>query len=161
MLTVYHGATDVISSPICAFGRPKLDFGMGFYVTDIKEQAVRWAQSLADKRNALPILNVYTLDREALLAECRHKIFSSYDAEWLEFIVANRRGENVAAAYDYIEGGIANDRVIDTINLYIQGLVDSATALQQLAFYKPNNQICLMNQELTDKYLHYYESERI
>ena len=37
MLTVYHGATDVISSPICAFGRPKLDFGMGFYVTDIKE----------------------------------------------------------------------------------------------------------------------------
>lgn len=36
MLTVYHGATDVISSPICAFGRPKLDFGMGFYVTDIK-----------------------------------------------------------------------------------------------------------------------------
>ena len=65
MLTVYHGATDVISSPICAFGRPKLDFGMGFYVTDIKEQAVRWAQSLADKRNALPILNIYTLDREA------------------------------------------------------------------------------------------------
>jgi hypothetical protein len=67
----------------------------------------------------------------------------------------------VAAAYDYIEGGIANDRVIDTINLYIQGLVDSATALQQLAFYKPNNQICLLNQELTDKYLCFYESERI
>lgn len=60
-----------------------------------------------------------------------------------------------------VEGCIANDRVIDTINLYIQGLVDSATALQQLAFYKPNNQICLLNQELTDKYLKFYESERI
>lgn len=55
----------------------------------------------------------------------------------------------------------ANDRVIDTVNLYIQGLIDSTTALQQLAYYKPNNQICLLNQSLTDKYLHFYESERI
>lgn len=111
MLTVYHGSTQTVDAPICAFGRPRLDFGQGFY--------------------------------------------------WLDFIVANRRGENVAAEYDYIEGGIANDRVIDTVNLYIQGLIDSATALQQLAFYKPNNQICLLNQSLTDKYLHFYGSERI
>lgn len=161
MLTVYHGATDVVSSPICAFGRPRLDFGQGFYVTDIKEQAVRWAKTMSGKRSLTPVLNIYTLDRELILLEGKHKIFTSYDAEWLDFIVANRRGENLASEYDYIEGGIANDRVIDTVNLYIQGLIDSATALQQLAFYKPNNQICLINQSLTDKYLHYYGSERI
>lgn len=161
MLTVYHGATDVVSSPICAFGRPRLDFGQGFYVTDIKEQAVRWAKTMSGKRSLPPVLNIYTLDRELILLEGKHKKFTSYDAEWLDFIVANRRGENLASEYDYIEGGIANDRVIDTVNLYIQGLIDSATALQQLAFYKPNNQICLINQSLTDKYLHYYGSERI
>lgn len=161
MLTVYHGATDVVSSPICAFGRPRLDFGQGFYVTDIKEQAIRWAKTMSGKRSLPPVLNIYTLDRELILLEGKHKIFTSYNAEWLDFIVANRRGENLASEYDYIEGGIANDRVIDTVNLYIQGLIDSATALQQLAFYKPNNQICLINQSLTDKYLHYYGSERI
>ena len=161
MLTVYHGATDVVSSPICAFGRPRLDFGQGFYVTDIKEQAIRWAKTMSGKRSLPPVLNIYTLNRELILLEGKHKIFTSYDAEWLDFIVANRRGENLASEYDYIEGGIANDRVIDTVNLYIQGLIDSATALQQLAFYKPNNQICLLNQSLTDKYLHYYGSERI
>ena len=161
MLTVYHGATDVVSSPICAFGRPRLDFGQGFYVTDIKEQSIRWAKTMSGKRSLPPVLNIYTLDRELILLEGKHKIFTSYDAEWLDFIVANRRGENLASEYDYIEGGIANDRVIDTVNLYIQGLIDSATALQQLAFYKPNNQICLINQSLTDKYLHYYGSERI
>lgn len=161
MLTVYHGATEIIESPICAFGRPRLDFGHGFYITDIREQAVRWANTLADKRNSSPILNIYSLDREGYMSEGKCKIFNSYDAEWLDFIVANRRGENPAIEYDYIEGGIANDRVIDTINLYIQGLVDSATALQQLAFYKPNNQICLLNQSLTDKYLHFYGSEGI
>ena len=161
MLTVYHGATETVKSPICAFGRPRLDFGQGFYVTDIKEQAVRWAKSLADKCGLQPILNTYTLDREAFTKEGKCKIFTSYNADWLDFIVANRHGSNLAVAYDYIEGGIANDRVIDTVNLYIQGLTDSATALQQLAFYKPNNQICLRNQSLTDKYLHYHESERI
>ena len=161
MLTVYHGATDVVSSPICAFGRPRLDFGQGFYVTDIKEQAIRWAKTMSGKRSLPPVLNIYTLDRELILLEGKHKIFTSYDAEWLDFIVANRRGENLASEYDYIEGGIANDRFIDTVNRYIQGLIDSATALQQLAFYKPNNQICLINQSLTDKYLHYYGSERI
>lgn len=161
MLTVYHGSTQTVDSPICTLGRPKLDFGQGFYLTDIKEQAVRWAKALADKRSMQPVLNIYTLDRERILSEGRCKIFTSYNDEWLDFIVANRRGENIAAQYDYIEGGIANDRVIDTVNLYIQGLIDSGTALQQLAFYKPNNQICLLNQSLTDKYLLFYGSERI
>lgn len=161
MLTVYHGSTQSVKSPVCAFGRTRLDFGQGFYLTDIKEQAVRWAKALADKRSMQPVLNIYTLDRERILSEGRCKIFTSYNDEWLDFIVANRRGENIAAQYDYIEGGIANDRVIDTVNLYIQGLIDSGTALQQLAFYKPNNQICLLNQSLTDKYLLFYGSERI
>ena len=64
MLTVYHGSTQTVDSPICTLGRPKLDFGQGFYLTDIKEQAVRWAKALADKRSMQPVLNIYTLDRE-------------------------------------------------------------------------------------------------
>ena len=55
--------------------------------------------------------------------------------------------------YDYIEGGVANDRVIDTVNLYLAGLMTQETALARLSEHKPNNQICLLNQSLTDKYL--------
>lgn len=161
MLTVFHGATEEIRNPICAFGRPRLDFGRGFYVTDIREQAIHWAQPMAGRRGMPPILNVYKLDRTHILETARCRVFDTYDAEWLEFIAANRRGMNAAANYDYIEGGIANDRVIDTVNLYIQGLIGSAAALQQLAYYKPNNQICLLNQSMTDKYLQFYGSERI
>ena len=36
---VYHGGTDRIENPICKFGRSNLDFGQGFYVTDLLEQA--------------------------------------------------------------------------------------------------------------------------
>lgn len=161
MLTVFHGATEIVDAPVCAFGRPRLDFGQGFYVTDIREQAVRWAQTMAERRGLKPVLNIYHLNRSEILATAKCRIFTAYDSDWLDFIVANRQGRNASVGYDYVEGGIANDRVIDTVNLYIQGLIDSATALQQLAYYKPNNQICLLNQSLTDKYLQFYGSERI
>lgn len=41
--------------------------------------------------------------------------------------------ENPSANYDYIEGGIANDRVIDTVNLYISGLMSADVALARYA----------------------------
>lgn len=80
---------------------------------------------------------------------------------WLDFIVGNRQGKNSAKDYDYVEGGIANDRVIDTVNLYITGFYDTESALQQLAFHKPNNQICILNQELLNKYLEYDGTKEI
>lgn len=158
---VYHGSTQLVDAPLCKTGRPNLDFGQGFYLTDLKEQAAKWAETVALKRGEKPLLNIYLLDRDAVLAEARCKIFTAYNKEWLDFIVGNRQGENLAKEYDYIEGGIANDRVIDTVNLYIQGFYDAEYALRQLAFHKPNNQICLRNQNLLDKYLKYNGTERL
>lgn len=158
-IKVYHGATETVENPICAFGRNNLDFGQGFYVTDIKEQAIKWATLTAQKRKTTPIINRYILDKESLIKEGRCKIFNAYDAEWLEFIVTSRKGLDPSADYDYIEGGIADDRVIDTINLYMSGLMSADIALKRLSMHQPNNQICLLNQSLTDKYLYYDGTE--
>ena len=80
-------------------------------------------------------------------------------SDLLDFIVASRKGLNPSAQYDFIEGGVADDRVIDTINLYMSGLMSSDVALQRLALHQPNNQMCLLNQSLTDKYLVYEGAE--
>lgn len=160
-ITVYHGGTERVEKPLCLLGRQNLDFGKGFYVTDIKEQAVRWAVVTAQRRKAHSLINIYQLDRDAILAEARCKIFQSYDKEWLDFIVSGRRGENPAAVFDYVEGGVANDRVIDTVNLYMSGLLSVEMTLQRLAYHHPNNQICLLNQSITDKYLTYESTESI
>ena len=160
-IKVYNGATQIIDTPLCNVGRPKLDFGQGFYVTDLKEQAITWAKNIALKRAEKPMLNIYELDKEAILAEARCKIFTAYDKEWLDFIVGNRQGKNPAKDFDYVEGGIANDRVIDTIKFYIGGILDEASTLRQLAFHKPNNQICILNQELLNKYLKYVRTVSI
>ena len=46
-IIVFHGGTQVIDEPVCKFGRQNLDFGAGFYVTDLREQAVSWANNMA------------------------------------------------------------------------------------------------------------------
>ena len=158
---VYHGGTDIVEMPICKFGRKNLDFGQGFYVTDIRKQALEWAVLTADRRKREPVLNRYILKRDNILTAGRCKIFKAYDLDWLEFIVASRRGQQVSDAYDYIEGGVANDRVVDTVNLYMLGLMDIDTALARLSLHQPNNQMCLLSQVITDKYLIYDGTETI
>ena len=44
MRKVYHGAVQEITNPLVHVGRENLDFGKGFYVTDIKNQAKIWAE---------------------------------------------------------------------------------------------------------------------
>lgn len=160
-IIVYHGATEIVRNPICLFGRKNLDFGQGFYVTDFREQAIAWAKLVSDKRGMTPILNRYLLNREAILREGRCKIFTAYDEQWLEFIVSSRQGGSIANEYDYIEGGVANDRVVDTVNLCMAGLMDLTMALRRLAAHRPNNQMCLRNQEITNKYLIFDGREEI
>ena len=160
-IIVYHGGTETIENPICKFGRKNLDFGQGFYVTNLREQAVTWANNMARNRKMPAVLNRYRLDREAILQNARCKIFKAYDKQWLEFIVGNRTGQELAKDYDYVEGGVANDRVVDTINLYIAGLMELSTALRELSKHQPNNQICILSQDLINKYLEYDGTEEL
>jgi len=39
------------------------------------------------------------------------------------------------------------------IIVYHGGLMDEETALRRLSEHRPNNQMCLLSQSLTDKYL--------
>lgn len=160
-IVVYHGGTEPIVTPICKFGRQNLDFGQGFYVTNLREQAIAWANNMARNRKQTAALNRYKMNREAILQDMRCKVFKAYDAEWLEFIIGNRNGENPARDYDYVEGGVANDRVVDTVNLYTAGLMNLDTALRELSRHQPNNQMCILNQEIIDKYLVYDGTESL
>ena len=84
--------------------------------------------------------------------------FDAYSEDWLEFVVSNRQGKNLWKEFDIIEGGIANDRIFNTIELYSTGLISKSETLQRLKYQKPNNQICILNQEIIDKYLTFQEA---
>ncbi len=156
-MILYHGSTIRVEHPLCDLGRKNLDFGQGFYLTDIRGQAEEWSYRQADARKESPVLNVYDFDKERAISEYCYLYFPAYDKEWLHFIVDSRNGLKPWNGYDIIEGGIANDRVIDTVNLYSLGLMDEEMALSRLSEHRPNNQICILSQGVIDKYLVFKE----
>lgn len=156
-MKLYHGSTVIVDRPLVSYGRNNLDFGNGFYTTNLKIQAEKWVQrfiSLGKKG----IINIYNFDDTEIQTKCRYKKFPEYNEEWLDFILACRSGSKEYSNYDVIEGGIANDRVFNTIELYFSNLIDKTTALQRLKFEKPNNQICFVNQKIMDKVLRFESS---
>ena len=160
-MRVYHGSTMVIDRPIAAAGRQQLDFGQGFYVTDIKRQADSWAERMQRIREEPGVVNIYELDIDKVKTDYLYYRFSRYDNEWLQFIVANRLGRKDVELYDVIEGGVANDRVIDTVEAYMANLMPLETALKELSRHQPNNQLCITSQKVIDDCMTFVESYNI
>jgi hypothetical protein len=160
-MKVYHGSIQEIRFPLAKAGRPNLDFGRGFYVTDIRRQAEEWAERIGLRMAETPMINVYELDMELACSKYRVLKFKDYDKEWLDFIVASRSGKTSWMNYDMVEGGVANDRVIDTIEAYMIGNMTLEMALGELAKHRPNNQLCLINQALIDECLHFVSVETV
>ena len=77
----------------------------------------------------------------------------------MDFVITNRHGEKPEDEYDIVEGGISNDRVFNTIELYDAGLITREEALSRLRYEMPNNQICILRQEIIDKYLIFEEAK--
>lgn len=162
MRKVYHGSTEEIASPLVRVGRDNLDFGKGFYVTDIRKQSKIWAEVKSRyQMDAKGIINEYDFDFDNAIKDYRYKKFEKYDKEWLHFIVDSRDGIKVWRDYDIIEGGVANDRVIDTVEAYKAGQISEEAALKELSKHQPNNQICILKQAVIDKYLVFKKSVTI
>ncbi len=161
---LYHGATTVVSEPLTNVGRSDLDFGPGFYVTNDRSQAVKWAITKAGrKKRQKAILNIYRFDQEKFEADGNYKVrtFPLYNVEWLDFIAYSRKGHKPWNGFDWIEGGIANDSVISTVDAYIDGMITAEKAMDELVKEELKHQVCIGNQEIIDKYLSFVESVEI
>jgi hypothetical protein len=157
MITLYHTSNVEIPVPDIVHSREHLDFGKGFYLTTLQEQAVKYGQRFLRKGDNA-ILNIYQLDKE--LTGFSRIVFDAYDSEWLNYVTACRKGLS-HTNYDIIEGGIADDQVFDTIDLYFSGIYTFEQALNQLRFKHPNHQVCITNQQVLDKHLHFVESIKL
>lgn len=125
-MILYHGSYQEIKLPNIDFSRQNLDFGQGFYTTPIKQQAINWAKRFA-RLGKSSVLNSYEFD-ENLFKVFKALEFYSYNEHWFDFIVANRMAKALNE-YDIVIGGVANDRVFNTIELFMENLIDKQTAL--------------------------------
>lgn len=63
--------------------------------------------------------------------------------------------------YDIVEGGIADDDVFNTLDLYMDELISREEAIKRLRKKKPNWQICFCDQNVINNYLHFVKSIEI
>lgn len=164
MMTLFHGSHKAVANPLAKAGRKNLDFGQGFYLTSLETQAQEWAIVVASRhgRSVAPVVSTYTFDREqAINAGTRFKVFEAYDLEWLNYVVSCRQGKDYSDQYDVVEGGVANDNVIDTVEDYEKGIITVEQALGQLRYKKVNHQLCILNQDVIDHWLRFEESKEV
>lgn len=163
-MRVFHGSYMEIESPETCKGRDKVDFGRGFYLTGIQLQAEKWARVVSIRKGPefQPSVSIFDLNGDVFHdATYCIKSFSEYDMEWLEYVIDCRRGGEMQRKYDLVEGGVANDNVIDTVEDYENGRLTAEQALGQLVYKKVNHQICIRNQRIIDQYLSFVSSYKI
>ena len=157
-MILFHGSCLEVSAPDVDHSRKNVDFGKGFYLTPIYDQAKKWAEKFA-RRGKPAIISRYSFDENAL-TECKVCVFDTYSAEWLSFILACRSGRD-QSNFDIVMGGVANDKVFNTVELFFDGLIDQEEAIKRLRYEKPNMQIAFRSQSAIDRYLHFEGSETL
>lgn len=156
-MKLYHSSTVSVNRPDTVHSREYLDFGKGFYLTSLYDQAVKYAQRFI-RRNRDAWLNAYEFECE--LSAWKVLRFDSYDKEWLQF-VANCRAGKDDTDYDIVIGGIANDRVIQTLDRYFEGEISEDETLGLLKYERPNIQYCIRSQQMLDSCLKHIESTKL
>lgn len=144
MITLYHGSNMSIDRIDLNKCHPDKDFGKGFYLTDIREQA----KTMALRRTRIvgkgsPIVTAYTLDEQCLNeSTLAVKVFDVPCKEWALFVLANRSASvsGFHHEYDIIIGPVADDGVAFQLERYNRGMITLETLVEELTYRKLNRQ---------------------
>lgn len=61
--------------------------------------------------------------------------------DWLNFIRENRSRGGIQHNYDVVIGPVADDKTVQTVQLYLLGTITADEAMNRLKYNKVNNQI--------------------
>lgn len=154
-MKVYHGSNMEVTKPDIVHSYKALDFGQGFYVTTVIEQANRWAKRKTQmKETGIPIVTVYEMP-DTLPDHFKVKTFSEDLNEWIDFVCKCRDESDDYLKYDIIKGKVANDKVFRVVSMYHRGIWDKERALQEIKVYPDYDQIAFINQQAIDELLKY------
>ncbi|MDR2810339.1 MAG: DUF3990 domain-containing protein [Tannerellaceae bacterium] len=144
-MKVYHGSSVEIIDIDLSKCEPYRDFGKGFYVTNIREQAAYWAERKGNDICAQGYVTEFEFI-ETAFEHWRFKVlrFQDYTEEWLDFVVMNRNRSLPVPAHDYdiVEGPVADDKITQRIRFYLEGVVSKEAFLEELKFFRRTHQIC-------------------
>ena len=150
-MRLYHGSNIVIDSINLAMCRPYKDFGQGFYLTDLEEQAEKMATRVSKIYGGFPVVNIYEIDDDFReLSDLRIKDFGAHTTEeWAKFIMNNRNRTftdeksllcNRDNKYDIVIGPVADDNMVLLFRQYENEIIDFSTLLKGMIYRKTSSQ---------------------
>ena len=147
-MLLYHGSNVIVEKPQLLTQMRGLDFGAGFYLTTSEEQAARFSETVFKRKKAgSATVNVYNFDIRAAEMKLSIRKFPGADAKWLRFVTENRLKTYSGTDFDMVIGAVANDTVMPTIQLFLNGFINEEAALVTLKAGKLADQICLKTEK--------------
>lgn len=141
-MILYHGTNVDFEQIDLSKSRKNKDFGRGFYLTDLYDQAVAMANRQADILGGEPIVQAYEFDESALTNGSLHVLnFDGVSAEWALFVFRNRNRQlNFTHDYDIVSGPIADDGVAYLLDRYEEGIYTIEQLAEKLKYRRLNHQ---------------------
>lgn len=150
-MKLYHGSNIVIDSINLAMCRPYKDFGKGFYLTDIEEQAEKMAVRVSKIYGGVPIVNIFEIEDDFKeLSHIKIKDFGAHTTEeWAKFVMNNRNRAfvdeknilcNKDNKYDIVIGPVADDNMALLFRQYENEMIDFDTLLKGMIYKKTSSQ---------------------
>ena len=156
-MKLYHGSNTKIEKIDLSMCRPYKDFGQGFYLTEIKEQAEKMASRTAHIYEGEPVVTEFEFD-ESALTKLSVKQFDEPNEEWALFVLANRSKESQQPthSYDIVIGPVADDDIAQLFRNFNDGYINLAMLVEGLKYKKVSSQY-FFHTEAATKYLKVYE----
>lgn len=140
----FHGSNTEIKEIDLSVCKPYKDFGQGFYLTDIENQAMEMARRTAKIYDGMPVMNIYEFDEANLTnSSLKVKVFEKPDPEWADFVMRNR-SKNVKQPchdYDIVIGPVANDSMATQFRLVERGYISKKELASRLKYKEFSKQL--------------------
>ncbi len=149
-MILYHGSNVEIENIDLSKCRPYKDFGQGFYLTTIKEQALQMANRVSRIYGGSPSVTIFEFNENIFdHKDIRIKKFDGPMKDWALFVINNRNKGLIIAEdiehnqdnkYDIVIGCIANDDLALLFRQFSNGLIGVDTLIKEMAYKKLTDQ---------------------
>ena len=144
MLELYHGSNVAIDKIDLSKGHINKDFGKGFYLTTLPQQAMEMAMRKARQfLDTKPVVTTFLFEENELTSgELNVRVFHAVSEEWAMFILQNRKASRTGFHHDYdiVVGPVADDSVVQQLDLFEMGLITLPQLVEALRYRDLNNQ---------------------
>lgn len=149
-MILYHGSNVPIEEIDLARCRPFKDFGQGFYLTSLEQQARNMAaRTVRIQGEGEPTVTAFELADDWRERGLNVRYFQGPSRQWAEFIMNNRDRAfsnlmspdcNRANQYDIVFGPVADDAIVASFQLFQDGRINIDELVRRFEYRELSDQ---------------------